>query len=103
MASKKKRLIAEEPESLLKPLLGLFAVGFLLRLVHLWFFHEDFWFKTPLLDDNIFVSWADVIAKEGLKAPSLGIFNLNPAYAYLLFFVGKSPGIVFTLDRKSVV
>lgn len=97
---KKKRLETEDDgPSILKPLLGLFAVSLLLRLAHLWLFQDDFWFKTPLLDDNIFVSWADVIAREGLRAPSLGIFNLNPAYAYVLSLIGKSPGVVFTLQH----
>jgi hypothetical protein len=63
---------------------ALFAFALALRCAHLWIFNGDFWFETPLLDDNIFVSWADVIEKEGPLARSLGAFDFNPAYPYLL-------------------
>jgi len=62
----------------------LFAAAFALRALHWWAYRGDFWFETPLLDDNIFVSWADVIVKEGPLTRSLGAFDFNPAYPYLL-------------------
>ncbi|MDE2290811.1 MAG: glycosyltransferase family 39 protein [Elusimicrobia bacterium] len=68
----------------LRPEWVLFAAALAVRFVHLWWHHGDFWLTTPLLDDNIFSSWADVIAREGWRAPSLGAFDFNPAYPYFL-------------------
>jgi 4-amino-4-deoxy-L-arabinose transferase-like glycosyltransferase len=74
-----------------------------LRLLHLYIYRDDFWLRTPLLDDNIFVSWADLIGKEGWMARSLGMFDLNPAYPYLLAFarlcIGKSWAAMFALQH----
>ncbi|PCI37680.1 MAG: hypothetical protein COB53_05825 [Elusimicrobia bacterium] len=67
----------------------LFVLAFALRALHLWIYGDDFWLKTPLLDDNIFASWADIIAKEGFLARSLGAFDFNPAYPYLLVLLRK--------------
>jgi len=55
-------------------------------------YQDDFWLRTPLLDDQIFFSWAETIRKEGWLAPSLGIFDLNPAYPYLLSMLQRVLG-----------
>lgn len=87
----------------LDPRLILFLGALALRLLHLWLNRGDFWLRTPLLDDNLFVSWADTIEREGWLARSLGVFHLNPAYPYLLALLGKTVGrgygLVFALQH----
>lgn len=78
----------------------LFLAALALRLLHLWLHRGDFWLKTPLLDDNLFVSWAEAIRREGWLVPSLGVFDLNPAYPYLLALLGApGPLAVFALQH----
>jgi tetratricopeptide (TPR) repeat protein len=76
----------------LRPSLILFLAALSLRLLHLAINRNDFWLRTPLLDDNIFCSWAGVIGREGWLAKSLGAFHFNPAYPYLLALLGKLLG-----------
>ena len=70
----------------------LFFIALGLRFIHLWIYGDDFWLKTPLLDDQIFESWANTIGQDGFLARSLGAFDFNPAYPYLLFFLRKIAG-----------
>jgi len=93
MANKKKKASKSLPPSKpsfpyffrkISPLAAILALGFILRGVHFWIFKEDFWFKTPLLDDNLFVTWSRTIIREGWRAPGLGVFHLNPGYPYFL-------------------
>lgn len=81
----------------------LFLGALALRLAHYALNRGDFWFRTPLLDDNLFLSQADVIVREGWKAPGLGTFYLNPAYPYLLAAlkatVGAGPAVVYGLQH----
>ncbi|MBI5242145.1 MAG: glycosyltransferase family 39 protein [Elusimicrobia bacterium] len=74
------------------PELWIFLLALAVRLVHFWLYKGDFWHNTPLLDDNVFVSWRDVIQREGFLARSLGAFNLNPAYPYFLAYAGELIG-----------
>lgn len=74
------------------PPVWLFIAGLAFRLAHLWLYRGDFWLSMPLLDDNIFVSWAATIEREGWTAKSLGIFDFNPAYSYFLVILGKLAG-----------
>lgn len=66
------------------PLISLFGLGALLRLGHLALYRQDFWLRTALLDDSLFNTYAGVIRQEGWLARSLGSFDLNPGYPYLL-------------------
>lgn len=78
----------------------LFLLALAVRFLHLWLNRGDFWLKTPLLDDNLFVAWAEVIRREGWLAASLGVFDLNPAYPYLLALLGASAHLlVFSLQH----
>ncbi|MBI5597386.1 MAG: glycosyltransferase family 39 protein [Elusimicrobia bacterium] len=81
----------------------LYALALGLRLVHLVWHRADFWLTVPLLDDAIFESWADTILKEGWLAPSLGVFDFNPAYPYFLAAVraviGPSQHALFVLQH----
>jgi 4-amino-4-deoxy-L-arabinose transferase-like glycosyltransferase len=70
----------------------IFFAALAVRLAHFLLFRGDFWHNTPLLDDNIFVSWRDVIGREGFLAPSLGVFQLNPGVPYLLAAAAKIAG-----------
>jgi len=71
---------------------ALFLAALALRLTHLLLYRDDFWLRTPLLDDNVFCSWAGAISREGWLARSLGTFYLNPGYPYLLALLGKVMG-----------
>ena len=82
--SKRRAAPPPEPPVGHAPEIWLFGLALAARLLHLWWHHADFWLTTPLLDDNIFESWADTIAREGWKAPGLGAFDFNPAYPYFL-------------------
>lgn len=75
---------APPPALGLRPEWVLFAAALALRLAHLAYHRSDFWLTAPLLDDSVFEAWADVIVREGWKAPSLGAFDFNPAYPYFL-------------------
>lgn len=81
----------------------LFAAALAARLLHLALYRSDFWLRTPLLDDNIFVAWSDVIARGGWLARELGSFDFNPAYPYVLAAlvktVGRAPELVFGLQH----
>lgn len=83
--------------------LGLFLGALALRLLHLFLYKDDFWLRTPLLDDNLFLSFSEVISREGWKAPSLGTFYLNPAYPYFLAglraVAGAGPTVVFCVQH----
>ena len=81
------------------PELWIFAAALFLRLLHLVWYKNDFWFRLPLLDDNLFYSWAGVIRREGWLARSLGIFDLNPAYPYFLAVVQTALGEVVQIAR----
>jgi len=80
----------------LSSLLWLFAGGLAVRWTHLYLLRSDFWLITPLLDDNLFQTFSGAIIKEGWLARSLGIFDLNPAYAYFL-------ALVHALGLKSIL
>ena len=67
----------------------IFIGALALRLAHLLLYRKDFWLRTALLDDSIFASWSNVIAREGWLARSLGTFYFNPAYPYFLAYFGK--------------
>lgn len=77
---------------LFSPPLWIFVAALALRLIYFFIHKNDFWLRTPLLDDNLFNSWASVIEKEGLLARELGIFDFNPAYPYFLVILGKIIG-----------
>jgi len=72
--------------------LAVFAAALALRSLHLFLYRGDFWLKTPLLDDAIFVSWAGTIAREGWLARSLGMFDFNPGYPYFLALLRQVTG-----------
>ena len=88
-----------------RPEAVLFALGLALRLAHLAYHRADFWLTVPLLDDSVFESWADVIAREGWKASSLGAFDFNPAYPYFLTVfravLGRSQLVLFLLQHAA--
>ncbi|MEK7858325.1 MAG: glycosyltransferase family 39 protein [Elusimicrobiota bacterium] len=86
-----------------RPELWIFSLSLTLRLAHLFLYKDDFWLRTPLLDDNVFFAWSETIMKEGWLAKSLGVFHLNPCYPYLLALLGKlvgrGPVLVFSLQH----
>ena len=104
---KRKSGVDEEEESRKtfweRPPVWIFLTALAVRLLHLFIYRDDFWLRTPLLDDNIFVSWATTIESEGWTARSLGVFYLNPAYPYFLALLGKTIGrgvmTVYTLQH----
>lgn len=91
--------------SRLHPEAVLFAFALALRLAHLAVYRADFWLTVPLLDDAVFETWADVIAREGWKAASLGAFDFNPAYPYFLTafraIVGRSQIALFFVQHAA--
>ncbi|MFH2204117.1 MAG: glycosyltransferase family 39 protein [Elusimicrobiota bacterium] len=96
--------VADAPSAFWRhPELCIFLAALAVRFVHLLYYRGDFWLRTPLLDDNIFVSWAHTIELEGWLARSLGAFHLNPAYPYFLAALGKTVGrgvmLVFSLQH----
>ncbi|HAH06803.1 MAG TPA: hypothetical protein DCM05_09810, partial [Elusimicrobia bacterium] len=93
MAKKKRDEVAAPPAApLLSPASWLFLIAVAVRLAHFFLYKGDFWHDTPLLDDNLFVSWRGVIQKEGFLASSLGTFDLNPGYPYFLAYAGRLLG-----------
>lgn len=86
-----------------RPDVLVFLGALALRLLHLFLYKDDFWLRTPLLDDNLFVAFSEVISREGWKAPSLGTFYLNPAYPYFLAGLraaaGTGPILVFLVQH----
>ncbi|MFA6093418.1 MAG: glycosyltransferase family 39 protein [Elusimicrobiota bacterium] len=76
-------------EEILLPELWIFLFALGVRFAHFRLYHKDFWARTPLLDDNIFVSWRDVLQNSGWLGRSLGVFQLNPGYPYFLAVFGK--------------
>ncbi|TPW19614.1 MAG: hypothetical protein FD126_2509, partial [Elusimicrobia bacterium] len=96
---------AGAPAFLFRPETVLFAAALALRLAHLAFHRGDFWLTVPLLDDSVFETWADVIAREGWKAASLGAFDFNPAYPYFLTafraVFGRSQLVLFFVQHAA--
>ncbi|TBR26357.1 hypothetical protein EPO15_00265 [bacterium] len=92
---------APSPRVRPEPALFLLALG--LRLAHLALYRGDFWLTAPLLDDSVFEAWADIIAREGWKAPGLGAFDFNPAFPYFLAafraVFGRSQIILFAFQH----
>ncbi|MBI3299245.1 MAG: glycosyltransferase family 39 protein [Elusimicrobia bacterium] len=86
-----------------KTLWALYALALAVRFAHLFWYRGDFWLTVPLLDDSIFESWADLLAKEGWRAPSLGAFDFNPAYPYFLAafraVFGRSQLVLFAFQH----
>lgn len=90
-------------ERLARPEPALFFAALLPRLSHLALYKDDFWLVTPLLDDQIFVSWAQILETGGWLGRTIGNFDFNPAYPYFLALLGKTigrgPVLVYALQH----
>jgi len=75
-------------------LITLFVGACGIRFVVFALYHADFWYKTCLIDDCLFYSWAHDIISGDFLGLRRGVFRMNPGYPYTLaliyFIFGKA-------------
>lgn len=62
----------------------LFGGALLVRLLVFALYHADFWYKTCLIDDCLYFSWAHEILGGDVLGLKKGVFRMNPGYPYTL-------------------
>ncbi|MFH1282792.1 MAG: tetratricopeptide repeat protein [bacterium] len=72
----------------------LFSFSLLVRMLVFFLYYDDFWYKTYLIDDSLYFSWAHHILTGDILSLAKGIFTMNPGYPYTLaaiyFLFGKA-------------
>lgn len=67
--------------------LSLFGLSLLVRLAVFFLYHDDFWYKTYLIDDSNYFGWAHGILGGDFLSLKEGVFKMNPGYAYTLALI----------------
>lgn len=70
-----------------KAIFIIFLIALGIRLINFIQIKDDFWFRTPLIDDCVYHAWAQTIVQGDWPSKTQGVFFMNPGYPYFLAII----------------